>query len=366
MLAHVFAGDDLAGSPSAAQPVSRWTRFVSITLLGLLLVAGFALAVPEPAAAGQGGTINTNNVELFAHLRDHTVIGYLDAGERVDIFWGPEDHMYEVRASDGTVGWIWAEFLDPDGGGSGGGDASSAPAEEPAASSSSAADQAGAWSWSGWAMVDADSLNVRNDASSSATVIDHYGPGEWIEVIGNDVNGFSPINYYGDVAWVATQYLSWDGEYRYASVGSIGGGSSSEGSSTIASASANQEHWIQVNGRTGRVDLMVGDSIYATYWGSVGFDTSSDGFYSTADGTYYVYAMNEPLGYTSWANAYITHWVGFDPSRFNGFHSYSKDANGSVLPNGAGKTGGCVALDAGAIQAVYDWSYMGMRVVVYR
>ena len=65
---------------------------------------------------------------LFAHLRDHTVIGYLDAGERVDIFWGPEDHMYEVRASDGTVGWIWAEFLDPDGGGSGGGEASSAPA----------------------------------------------------------------------------------------------------------------------------------------------------------------------------------------------------------------------------------------------
>ena len=126
-------------------------------------------------------------------------------------------------------------------------------------------------------MVDADSLNVRNDASSSATVIDHYGPGEWIEVIGNDVNGFSPINYYGDVAWVATQYLSWDGEYRYASVGSIGGGSSSEGSSerTQTSASTSQEHWIQVNGATGRVDLMVGDSIYATYWGSVGFDTSS-------------------------------------------------------------------------------------------
>ena len=72
MLAQVFAGDDLAGSPSAAQPVSRWTRFISITLLGLLLVAGFALAVPEPAAAGQGGTINTNNVEtLRAPARPH-------------------------------------------------------------------------------------------------------------------------------------------------------------------------------------------------------------------------------------------------------------------------------------------------------
>ena len=83
-------------------------------------------------------------------------------------------------------------------------------------------------------------------------------------------------------------------------------------------------------------------------------------------GTYYVYAMYRPLGYTSWADSYITNWVGFDPSRFNGFHSYSKDANGNVLPNGAGKTGGCVALAAGDIDAVYDWAYIGMRVVVYR
>jgi hypothetical protein len=344
----------------------RLGRIVTVFLVGLMVVAGIGIAQPEVARAGQAGTINTNGVEVFRHLNDHTVIDYLSAGDRVDIFWGPEGEMFEVNHA-GTVGWVWAEFVDLDGsGGSSSSSSSSSESSSVASSSSSSADQAGAWSWSAWAMVDADSLNVRADASSSASVIDSYGPGEWIEVIGNDVNGFSPINYYGDVGWVATKYLSWDGSYNYASVGQIGGGSSSAASTTSASASNGQEHWIQVNGATGEVNLMIGDSVQATYWGSVGFDTSSDGFYSTANGTYYVYAKYEPLGYTEWADAYITHWVGFDSSRANGFHSYSKDANGNVLANGAGKTGGCVALAAGAIQAVYDFSFIGMRVVVYR
>jgi len=333
---------------------------MTVVLLGALLFAGLGLAAPERALAGQGGTINTNNVEVFAHLTDFTVIGYLYSGDRVDIFWGPENHMYEVRTGDGTVGWIWAEFLDPDGGGASGGGSS---ASAPAASSASSADLASAWSWSAWAMVDADSLNVRNDASSGAAVIDSYGAGEWIEVIGNDVNGYSPVNYYGDVGWVASQYLSWDGSFNTASVSS---GASSTSNLGGGSATSSEEHWIDVNAATGRVTLYVGNSVYATYWGSMGFDTSPDGFYSTASGTYYVYAMHDPLAYTAWAEAYISEWVGFDPSRFNGFHSYTKDANGNILPNGGGKTGGCVALAPGDSQAVFDFAYMGMRVEVHR
>lgn len=343
-----------AGSVRHTGP-GRVMRLLSVTFLAFMLVAGFAVARPDQAFAGQGGTINTNGVEVFRHLKDHTVIDYLQSGDRVDIFWGPENWMYEIHYG-GTVGWVWAEFVDVDGG------ASSSSASSSGSSSSwtsSAADQAGAWSWSAWAMVDADSLNVRADASGDAAVLDKYSAGEWIEVIGNDVNGFSPVNYYGQVGWVASKYLSWDGTFEYASVGQTGGGSS-------ARATASAEHWIQINGATGRVDLMIGNSIQATYWGSVGFDTSSDGFYSTANGTYYVYAMWEPLGYTKWADAYITHWIGYDSYRSNGFHSYSKDANGNVLPNGAGKTGGCVALPSGAIQAVWDFAYMGMRVEVYR
>lgn len=327
-------------------------RVLSVTFLALMLVAGFAVARPEQASAGQAGTINSNGVEVFRHLNDHTVIDYLQAGDRVDIFWGPEDWMYEIHYG-GTTGWVWAEYVDEDGG------ASSSNSGSSSSWTSSAADEAGVWSWSSWAMIDADSLNVRADAYGDAAVLDKYGAGEWVEVIGNDVNGFSPINYYGEVGWVASKYLSWDGTFEYASVGQTGGGSS-------ARATASAEHWIQINGATGQVDLMIGNSVQATYWGSVGFDTSSDGFFSTANGTFYVYAMWEPLGFTSWADAYITHWIGYDSSRSNGFHSYSKDANGNVLPNGAGKTGGCVALPAGAIQAVWDFAYLGMRVEVYR
>ena len=341
--------ESTAGS-TRRQRISSWMRLVTVAFVATMLIAGFAAARPQAATAGQAGTITSNGVEVFRHVSDHTVIDYLQAGDRVDIFWGPENWMYEIHYG-GTVGWVWAEFVDVDGGGSSGGSGSSG--------TSSAADSANLWSWTAWAMVDADSLNVRADASGGAAVVDKYSAGDWIQVIGNDVNGFSPIDYYGNVGWVASKYLSWDGTFQYASVGQTGGGASSE-------AAASAEHWIQINGATGQVDLMVGNSVQATYWGSVGYDTSSDGFYSTANGTFYVYAMYQPLGYTKWADAYITHWIGYDSYRSNGFHSYSKDASGNVLPNGAGKTGGCVALPAGAIQAVWDFAYIGMRVVVYR
>lgn len=341
-------------------------RWATVALLALLLAAGFGAAMPERAFAGQAGTINTNNVEIFDHPTSLTVIGFASAGEVVDIFWGPEFFMYEIRTGDGTVGWVWAEFLDADGGSGGG---SSDVAVESSASAGSA-EGADVWAWSAWAMVDADSLNVRGDASSGAGVIDSYGAGEWIEVIGDDINGFSPVNYYGDVGWVASQYLSWDGAFNNASVASVASAAAEPVQSTVStgggSASTSLEHWIDINGASGQVNLMVGDSVYATYWGSVGYDTSSDGFFSTASGRFSVYAMYEPLGYTAWADAYISHWIGFDPSRSNGFHSYSKDANGGILSNGAGKTGGCVALDPGAIQAVFDFAYMGMRVEVHR
>lgn len=354
----------LAGSAWSRQGLdarSALARWATVALLALMLAAGFGALASEPAFAGQAGTINTNSVEIFAHPTDLTVIGYASAGDVVDIFWGPEFFMYEIRTGDGTVGWVWAEFLDADGGSGGGTDD---VASTSASSSSSSADQANAWAWTAWAMVDADSLNVRGDASANAEVLDSYGAGEWIEVIGNDVNGFSPVNYYGDVGWVASQYLSWDGAFDNASAAAEPVQSTANTGGGTASTSL--EHWIDINGATGQVSLMVGDSTYATYWGSVGYDTSSDGFFSTANGSFSVYAMYEPLGYTEWAGAYITNWIGFDPSRSNGFHSYSKDANGSILPNGAGKTGGCVALAPAAIQAVFDFAYMGMRVEVHR
>src|SRR5690606_23744672 len=145
-----------------------------------------------------------------------------------------------------------------------------------------------------------------------------------------------------------------------AAVGASGGGE------VAAPAPAPEpERWIDVNRSTGAVSLMIGDSVQATYWASLGWDTSADGFYSTAVGTYYIYGFDYSNHYTPFADAYISHWIAFDPVRFNGFHSYSKDADGNILPNGAGLTGGCVALAPGDIDAVFAFAEMGMRVEVH-
>jgi hypothetical protein len=102
-----------------------------------------------------------------------------------------------------------------------------------------------------------------------------------------------------------------------------------------------------------------------TFWGSLGFDTSENGFYSTAVGTFYVTRKYKDLAYTPYADGFITDWVAFDEYRDNGFHSWTKDAYGNVVPWGAGKTGGCVALEPSAAAAVFDFSFVGMRVVIH-
>ena len=97
----------------------------------------------------------------------------------------------------------------------------------------------------------------------------------------------------------------------------------------------------------------------------MGWDTSDDGFYATAIGTYYVYAKHKPLNYTEWAKAYITDWVAFDPDRFNGFHSYTRDADGNILPNGAGATGGCIAIEPEGAAQLFAFAESGTRVEIH-
>jgi hypothetical protein len=43
---------------------------------------------------------------------------------------------------------------------------------------------------------------------------------------------------------------------------------------------------------------MVGDESIGYWWAAMGFDPSDDGFYSTANGTYYVYEKNAALTWT--------------------------------------------------------------------
>ena len=125
------------------------------------------------------------------------------------------------------------------------------------------------------------------------------------------------------------------------------------------------DRWIDVNRSSQIVTLYENGVAIASYWAAFGWDNSSHGFYSTAIGTYYVYAKYADLNWTDWGQVYIKYWVAFDPERYNGFHTYSLDAYGNVLPNGDGPTGGCVALPVWAAKIVHDFSYVGMRVEVH-
>ncbi|HEV2073691.1 MAG TPA: L,D-transpeptidase family protein [Thermomicrobiales bacterium] len=185
------------------------------------------------------------------------------------------------------------------------------------------------------------------------SIIEWMYAGERVDVLWGPEDGKYEVRYYGVDGWVWAEYLTVDG---------VGGGSVTYDAPAEV---AYEEHWIDINRTQGSVTLYIGDTPQATYWASMGWDTSDYGYYSTAVGTYYVNWMDSSLQYTPFADAYITHWIGFDWERSNGFHSYTKDANGDIVPNGAGKTGGCVALAPGDIDAVYNFAFPGMRVEIH-
>lgn len=204
--------------------------------------------------------------------------------------------------------------------------------------------------------VDTDVLNLRDSPSTDGQIITQMWQGEYVAVIdGPTGDGWYQVEYDGTVGWAYGGYLSIDGVGGWASDAGVGG---------VSSASSG-ERWIDFNRSSQTVTLYEGSTPVASYWGAIGWDSSSDGFYSTAIGTYYVYSKYAPIAWTDWGQTYIKYWVGFDPGRSNGFHSYSLDANGNVLPNGAGATGGCIATDLGAAAAIYDFSEIGMRVEVH-
>jgi hypothetical protein len=206
--------------------------------------------------------------------------------------------------------------------------------------------------------IDTDVLNLRDSPDTEGTVLSLMWQGEYVAVLdGPTGDGWYQVEYQGTVGWAYGGYLSIDGVGGWASDVAVGGITSDSGSGG--------ERWIDFNRSSQTVTLYDGDNAVASYWGAVGWDSSSDGFYSTAVGTYYVYSKYAPIAWTDWGQVYIEYWVGFDSSRSNGFHSYSLDANGNVLPNGAGATGGCIATDLGAASAIFDFASIGTRVEVH-
>jgi uncharacterized protein YgiM (DUF1202 family) len=305
-------------------------RWISVLVAALIVVSMVLALSPAPVRADGIAYIDTD----VLNLRDGpgtwaNVVTQMWQGDAVDIYSGPtDDGWYEV-GYDGEWGWAYGGYLAIDGESGWASDAESGGSSE----------GVGGFGVSAW--VNTDLLNMRGSASLDANVLDLLTEGEELVVTGMDETGFVPVNAHGVSAWVWGEYLSFDGPVE-----------------------SGPERWIQVDRSSETVTLFEGDDPVASYWASLGYDNSSDGFFSTAIGTYYVYSKYAPLAWTDWGKAYISWWVAFDPERENGFHSYSMDRNGNVLSNGDGPTGGCVATAPDAAEVIYNFASIGTRVVV--
>lgn len=195
------------------------------------------------------------------------------------------------------------------------------------------------------ATVIADALNLRAEPGTWAEVTATLASGEWAEVIA----GPTEDNWWELIAgerwgWASGEWLAFDG---------TGGGAPA------------MERWVDVNRTASQVTLFEGEEPVGMYWAATSADSSDDGFYATAVGTWSVQEKVEELTWSEYAQAYIADWVGFDPDRQNGFHTYSLDSYGNVLENGSAPTLGCVALSPEAADHLYHFVGLGTRVEIH-
>jgi hypothetical protein len=303
-------------------------RILTFSVLAFLLPAFLAIAPQGHAAAESAGYVDTDVLNLREEPGTWaTVLTQMWQGEYVTVLDGPTEDGWYLVDYNGWQGWSYGGYLLVDG--------------SPGWSDWEGDSGVGGSASTAW--VNTDSLNVRVDASTEAWVMDRVTQGDELTVVGDIVNGFVPIDFNGQRAFVWSDFLSWDGPVEQG-----------------------PERWIDIDRSSQTVTLYVGDEAIASYWAALGWDESADGFYSTAIGTYYVYGKHEALTWTDWGNAYIKYWVGFDPSRVNGFHSFSMNENGEVIKGGNGPTGGCVALEPSQAAELFNFATNGMRVEVHK
>jgi hypothetical protein len=205
----------------------------------------------------------------------------------------------------------------------------------------------------GGAAVAAPQLNLRAEPGTWAPVVGQLWQGERLTLLdGPTPDGWYRIEAGGQTGWVFGDGLAFD-EAR-AALGQA-----------PPPAADSAMRWVDVDRTTQTVTLYEGDAAVAAYWAAMGSDPSDDGFFATAVGTFYVYEKIEGLSWTTWGGAWVGDWVGFDPARLNGFHSYSMDAAGHVIPGGDGPTGGCVALAPAAADQLFTFVAVGTRVEVH-
>jgi uncharacterized protein YraI len=280
----------------------------------------------SPIEAARGATVATDALNVRSEPGTWAaVLDTLVWGEWVEILDGPTwDNWYYVGHWDG-VGWVFGDYLAFDGVGGNTGN-------------NLWIDGNAGLSVPVW--VTTDALNVRAGPSGSAAVVDLVTYGQGLTVVGYAVDGFVPISHWNGAAWVWEGYLSY-------------------------SVPAGPERWIDVDRSSQRVNLMEGGVVVASFWGAMGWDQSNDGYYATANGTYYVFEKVRGLSWTPFGGIWMRFWVEFDSYRRNGFHTFSMDEYGNVLPSGANPTGGCVALEPWAAEYLFDFVDYGTRVEIH-
>jgi len=288
-----------------------------------LLILLSSLASPSPGRAAVDGYVATDVLNLRAEpSTDGAVLAEMYDGEYVAVIDGPSEHGWYYLDYAGINGWAHGKYLSIGG-------------------SSGWAAQVDVGASSGMAWVGTDALNVRARPSPDAGIVDTLTQGAELALVGGSDSGFYPILIGGAVGWVWGEYVSWE------------------------PAGSGPERWLDVDRSSGTVRMMVGDEPIATYVASMGFDDSDDGFYATALGSYHVYDKHAGLTWTPYGQAFIKYWVGFDPSRLNGFHSYSLDEDGKRIKGGDGPTGGCISTDPQSAKEIHGFATVGMRVEVH-
>jgi hypothetical protein len=123
--------------------------------------------------------------------------------------------------------------------------------------------------------------------------------------------------------------------------------------------------WIDVDVTRFVVRLMDGTSAVREIAPvAVGAQIDTGEYASTQTGLFHVYNKVADLVYDAPYNTYISNWVGFDPDKANGFHSFLKDKTGSVVDASTGRvSNGCIR--TGAEEAIFAFAEVGMPVWVH-
>ncbi|MEI7554678.1 L,D-transpeptidase family protein [Candidatus Chlorohelix sp.] len=125
--------------------------------------------------------------------------------------------------------------------------------------------------------------------------------------------------------------------------------------------------WIDVNLTDGTTRLMHGRELVKALpsaWGE-GEPGAATDFYATVPGVYTIYSRSDAFWYDyNYSMLWIYGFIGFDPERANGFHSFLYDNNGNLVDSRLGPVShGCVRVEDWS--AVYNFSEYGMTVIVH-